>query len=84
MDTINPQSENEDKSKVVWWVIIIIVFLLIITCAVFFWRSIPYTSVIDFSIFKKDDISSIEKDLNALDTSILGSELVDIEKEINQ
>ena len=84
MENFNQQPVNDDKNKLVWWVIIILVILLIMAFVVFFWRSIPYSSVIDFSAFRKDDLSKIEKDLNAVETENLDSELLDIEKEINQ
>lgn len=84
MENFNQQPVNEDKSTLVWWVIIIIVVLLISAFVVFSWRSIPYASVIDFSIFRKDDVVRMEADLNAVGTDDLGNELSDIEKEINQ
>ena len=84
METITSEPINEEKSKSVWWVILIVIVLLIAAFIAFFWRSIPYSSVIDFSIFKKDDVSSIEKDLGSVETDNLDSELADIEKIINQ
>ncbi|KKT39249.1 MAG: hypothetical protein UW28_C0038G0012 [Parcubacteria group bacterium GW2011_GWA2_44_13] len=84
MENFNQQPANYDKNKLIWWVIIILVVLLTAAFVVFFWRSIPYSSVVDFSVFKKDSISAIERDLNAVEMDNLDSELADIEKEINQ
>src|SRR3989344_1999179 len=49
MENFNQQPANDDKNKLIWRDIIILVVLLTAAFVVFFWRSIPYSSVDDFA-----------------------------------
>jgi len=76
------QSFSEPKKSRLWLVIVIIVALVVVAAVLYTLRNqIPFVQQY-VSEVPSDDVVAIEQDLQAVNLDDLGSELLDIDKEL--